>query len=46
MKDRVDILLSVYDPNIDYLIKQLKSLNNQTYDNLKLYVFDDCVDKR
>ena len=34
-KRQVDILLSVYDPNIDYLIKQLKSLNNQTYDNLK-----------
>ena len=38
MKDRVDILLSVYNPNTKYLKKQLHSLNEQTYDNLKLYI--------
>ncbi len=46
MKDRVDILLSVYNPNIEYLKKQLQSLNEQTYDNLKLYIFDDCIENR
>ena len=35
---QVDILLSVYNPNEEYLIKQLISLNNQTYPNLKLYI--------
>lgn len=43
---QVDILLSVYNPNEEYLIKQLISLNNQTYPNLKLYIFDDCIKKR
>ena len=40
---QVDILLSVYNPNEDYLIKQLISINNQTYPNLKLIIFDDCI---
>lgn len=43
---KVDILLSVYNPNISYLRKQLQSLNVQTYANLELIVFDDCVTKR
>ena len=43
---QVDILLAVYNPNEEYLIKQLISLNNQTYPNLKLYIFDDCIKKR
>lgn len=42
---QVDILLAVYNPNEEYLIKQLISLNNQTYPNLKLYIFDDCIKK-
>ena len=33
-------------PSEEYLIKQLISLNNQTYPNLKLYIFDDCIKKR
>lgn len=41
--EKVDILLSVYNPNIDFLIKQLKSLNEQTYKNIELIVFDDCI---
>ncbi|MDF9824994.1 glycosyltransferase involved in cell wall biosynthesis [Breznakia sp. PF5-3] len=45
-RGRVDILLSVYNPNLDYLKKQLISINQQTYTNIKIYVFDDCVDKR
>ncbi|MDD8048025.1 MAG: glycosyltransferase [Thomasclavelia sp.] len=44
--EKVDILLSVFNPNIDFLIKQLQSLNNQTYHNIELFIFDDCIDKR
>ena len=44
--DKVDILLSVYNPNINFLIKQLQSLNQQTYKNIELFVFDDCVTHR
>lgn len=44
--NQVDILLSVYNPNEEYLIKQLISLNNQTYPNLKLYIYDDCIENR
>ena len=44
--DKCDILLSIYDPNLDYLIKQLISLNEQTYSDIELFVFDDCVTKR
>lgn len=45
-KKRVDILLSIYQPNLEYLVKQLQSLNAQTYEKIKLYVFDDCVHNR
>lgn len=44
--DKVDILLSIYNPNINFLVKQLKSLDNQTYKNIELIVFDDCVESR
>ena len=44
--DKVDILLSIYDPNLNFLVKQLQSLNQQTYQNLELFVFDDCVINR
>lgn len=38
----VSILMAVYKPNEKWLIEQLKSLNNQTYENLELIVYDDC----
>lgn len=40
--EKVDILLSVYKPNKDYLIKQLESLNNQDYENIEVIINDDC----
>lgn len=46
MKDKVDILLSVYNPNEKYLRQQLESLDRQTYENIEIIVFDDCIDKR
>lgn len=43
---KVNILLSVYNPNVTYLVEQLKSIDNQTYPNIELLIFDDCVSKR
>ena len=43
---KVSILLSVYNPNKEFLIKQLKSLDSQTYKNTEILVFDDCPRKR
>lgn len=44
-KSLVSILLAVYKPNETWLIEQLVSLNNQTYENLELLIYDDCPDK-
>lgn len=41
----VDILMAVYNPNLEWFIKQLKSLNEQTYKKIKLYIYDDCPEK-
>lgn len=38
----VSILLAVYKPNEKWLMEQLISLNNQSYSNLNLFVYDDC----
>lgn len=40
--EKISILMAIYNPNIPFLIEQLKSLNNQDYENLGLYVIDDC----
>jgi glycosyltransferase involved in cell wall biosynthesis len=41
-KPLISILMAVYEPNLDWLRIQLKSLNAQTYPNLRLYIRDDC----
>ncbi|MDY4921344.1 MAG: glycosyltransferase [Phascolarctobacterium sp.] len=41
MKPKVTILMAIYKPNIDWLIQQLDSLNNQTYTNIDLIVWND-----
>lgn len=41
-KPLVSILLAVYKPNKTWLVEQLVSLNEQTYDNIELIVYDDC----
>ncbi|MDU4847371.1 MULTISPECIES: glycosyltransferase [Clostridium] len=41
-KPLVSILLAVYKPNEKWLIEQLISLNEQSYENLELIVYDDC----
>lgn len=38
----VSIVLAIYNPNINWLIKQLTSLNEQSYNNLELLISDDC----
>ncbi|ETJ21707.1 Glycosyltransferase [human gut metagenome] len=41
----VSILLAVYKPNYDWFKQQLISLNDQTYNNLELVIYDDCPDE-
>ena len=43
-KPLVSILLAVYKPNEDWFVEQLISLNEQTYENIELLVYDDCPD--
>lgn len=43
-KPLVSILLAVYKPKDKWLIEQLISLNEQTYDNIEIIVYDDCPD--
>lgn len=45
-KEKVDILLSIYNPNLEYLKLQLQSLDSQTYENIEIIIFDDCVENR
>jgi len=40
----ISVLLAVYKPNQYWLIEQLISLNEQTYQNIELLVYDDCPD--
>lgn len=44
--EKVSVLLSVYQPNLDYLKQQLQSIDEQDYENIELLVFDDCVHGR
>jgi glycosyltransferase involved in cell wall biosynthesis len=39
---KISILMAVYNPNIPFFVEQLKSLNNQDYGNLELFIIDDC----
>lgn len=41
----VSILLATYKPKYDWFKEQLISLNNQTYDNIELIIYDDCPDE-
>lgn len=38
---KVQILMSIYRPNIKYLTEQLQSIDEQTYQNLELVVYND-----
>ena len=41
MEEQIDILMATYNSNIEYLKKQIKSILNQTYKNIKLIISDD-----
>lgn len=41
METKVDILLATYKTNIEYLKKQIDSILNQTFENIKLIISDD-----
>lgn len=41
-KPLISILMAVYEPQLDWLKKQLASLEAQTYPNLRLFIRDDC----
>lgn len=41
-KPLISILMAIYEPNLEWLRIQLKSLNAQTYPKLRLYIRDDC----
>ena len=43
---KVSILMSIYKPNIAWLQEQLESLNNQTYKNIELIVYNDCPEDK
>ena len=40
-KPLISVLMSVYEPRLDWLEKQLRSLEMQSYPNLRLYIADD-----
>lgn len=42
MEEKVDILLTTYNTNPVFLRKQIDSILNQTYKNIKLIISDDC----
>ena len=46
MKEQVDILMATYNTNIVYLKKQMDSILNQTYQNIKLIISDDNSNKK
>ena len=38
---KVSIVMAIYKPRIDWFIEQLKSLDNQTYNNINLFILND-----
>ncbi|MNS47057.1 UDP-Glc:alpha-D-GlcNAc-diphosphoundecaprenol beta-1,3-glucosyltransferase WfgD [compost metagenome] len=42
----VDILVTTYNTNIEFLKKQIESIINQSYKNLKIYISDDASNQK
>ena len=38
MKKKVNVLLSIYKPDINYLKQQLESIDEQTYKNIEILI--------
>lgn len=45
-EELVDILLTTYNSNINFLKEQIDSILNQSYRNIKLYISDDCSSEK
>lgn len=45
MDEKVDILLAIYNTNIEYLKQQIESILKQTYKNFRLLISDDFSEK-
>lgn len=39
---KIAIAMSIYRPNLIWFKEQLESLNSQTYNNIELFIFNDC----
>lgn len=46
MEEKVDILLTTYNTEIEFLEKQIKSILNQTYQTIQLLISDDSSTKK
>jgi glycosyltransferase involved in cell wall biosynthesis len=42
----VSIVVATYFPRVEFLVKQLQSLNNQTYENIEIIICDDSADDK
>lgn len=41
-RPKVTVVMAVYRPNEPWLVEQLKSLNQQSYKNMEILIWDDC----
>ena len=41
LTEKIGIILATYQPNLEYLNKQIQSIKNQTYQNWVCYIVDD-----
>ena len=46
MQEEIDILLTTYNTEIEYLKQQIESILNQTYHNFRLLISDDDSTKK
>jgi glycosyltransferase involved in cell wall biosynthesis len=42
MTEKIGIILATYNPNLQYLRKQIQSVQNQSYNNWVCHLVDDC----
>mgnify|MGYP005931971551 CR=1 FL=1 len=39
---KITIAMAIYHPNLMWFREQLESLNNQTYNNIEIFIYNDC----
>ena len=42
--EKVSVIITTYNPDLDFLNRSIKSIINQTYKNIEIIVIDDCSD--